>query len=118
MRSDPTNPSRSETTTARIEWPMNDHDAMTVRVEESNEVRHLVEFEDEDVAETLAKLPAGATVPLRMESLETRGNVWRVTGLVGRTPHAATGSSGRDDASHEDHSSEKKYRETQGPAEV
>ncbi|MDS0299013.1 hypothetical protein NDI76_09670 [Halogeometricum sp. S1BR25-6] len=83
MWSHTTNPSGAETTTARIEWPMNDHSAMTVRVEASNEVRQLVEYESEAVRRTLSRLPAGATVPLKMESLGSRGNAWRVTELVG-----------------------------------
>lgn len=113
MWSHATNPSEAETTTARIEWPMNDHGAMTVRVGSSNEVRQLVEFESKAVEETLAKLPTGATVPLKMESLGSRGNAWRVTELVGIEPTPRSVVSGRDDTNR-DAGSEKKYatRET------
>ena len=118
MRSHATNPSRAETTTARIEWPMNDHRAMTVRIEGTDEVRHLVEFADESVAETLSRLPTGATVPLRMESLGARGNAWRVTDLIGLHPDARTGVSRSDDVSDHEHGSEEKYGETRERAEV
>lgn len=118
MRPPTTNPTQTETTTVRIEWPMNDHGAMTVRIEGSNEVRQLVEFEDESVEETMARLPAGASVPVRMESLGMRGNAWRVTDLVGRTPRAATSVSGRDDPADHRHRSEEEHGETNERAEV
>jgi hypothetical protein len=118
MRPPTTNPTQTETRTVRIEWPMNDHGAMTVRVEGLNEVRQLVEFADASVEETMAKLPAGASVPVRMESLGTRGNVWRVTALVGRTPRATTDVSRRDDPTDHRHRSEEEYGEANERAEV
>jgi hypothetical protein len=118
MRPPATNPTQTETTVVRIEWPMNDHGAMTVRVEGSNEVRQLVEFAGESVEETMAKLPAGASVPVRMESLGTRGNVWCVTGLVGRPPQSTPDVSGRDDPAHHGHRSEKEHGEANERAEV
>lgn len=66
----------------RIVWPMNDHGAITGRVESENQVRQIVEYESADVKEALAGLPAGATIPLKMESVGMRGNAWRVVGLV------------------------------------
>lgn len=118
MRPPATNPTQTETTTVHIEWPMNDHGAMTVRVEGSNEVRQLVEFADGNVEGTMAKLPAGASLPVRMESLGTRGNAWRVTGLVGRTPQSITDTSGRDDPTHRGHRSDKEYGEAKERAEM
>ena len=102
MWSHPTNPSGAETTTARIEWPMNDHGAMTVRVEASNEVRQLVEYESEAIQRTLSRLPADATVPLKMESLGSRGNAWRVTELVGVDHTRRRVTSNREDAGRAD----------------
>ncbi|MDS0292579.1 hypothetical protein [Halogeometricum luteum] len=102
MWSHTTNPSGAGTTTARIEWPMNDHGAMTVRVEASSEVRQLVEYESDAVRRTLARLPTGATVPLKMESLGSRGNAWRVTELVGVDHTRRTDAPRRDDARRAD----------------
>ena len=96
MRPHTTDPSGAEIT-ARIEWPMNDHGAMTVRVEASNEVRQVVECASGAVEHTLARLPTGATVPLKMESLGSRGNAWRVTELVGVDHTRRTTASRRDD---------------------
>ncbi|ELZ34435.1 hypothetical protein C474_01976 [Halogeometricum pallidum JCM 14848] len=77
---------------------MNDHGAMTVRVEASNEVRQIVECESDAVKHTLARLPTGATVPLKMESLGSRGNAWRVTELVGVDHAQRPTAPRRDDA--------------------
>jgi hypothetical protein len=74
----------SEATTAAvavtIDRPMNHHGTMTVNVAETNEVRHLVEFEPE-VRRILADLPEGTTVPVEMRQLPSRGSCWRVTGV-------------------------------------
>lgn len=66
----------------RIVWPMNDHGAMTVRVESESEIRQIAEYESADVREALERLPAGATVPLEMQSVGMRGNAWRAVELV------------------------------------
>lgn len=118
MRSHPTHPTRVETTVARVEWPMNDHGAMTVVVEGPNEVRQLVDFGDDSLEETLSKLPAGATVPLRMESLETRGNAWRATELVGTTPEVTADVSRGEAAPRNRRGSENDYPEAKDRAEV
>ncbi|MFC4357836.1 hypothetical protein ACFO0N_07730 [Halobium salinum] len=60
---------------------MNDHGAMTVEATATNDTRHVVEYADGDLKETLAQLPAGASVPLELERVGGRGNCWRVTGL-------------------------------------
>ncbi|QIB74657.1 hypothetical protein GL213_07590 [Halogeometricum borinquense] len=113
-----TNPSHTETIIARIEWPMNDHGAMTVRVEASCEVRHLVEFADETVEKTLTELPAGATVPLQMESVGARGNAWRVTELVGVTTEAMAKAAAHEDERRQRRGSETEHRESTEHVEV
>jgi hypothetical protein len=60
---------------------MNDHGAVTVELEETNEVRHLVEYATDRVRSVLAELPAGATVPVQMSRVGARSNVWRANGL-------------------------------------
>jgi hypothetical protein len=60
---------------------MNDHGAMTVETEETNEVRHLVDYGSDHVRSVLAALPAGATVPVRMTRVGSRSNAWRASGL-------------------------------------
>lgn len=110
MRSHPTNPSGAETTTARIEWPMNDHGAMTVRVEASSEVRQVVEYGSDAVKRTLARLPTGATVPLKMESLGSRGNAWRVTELVGVDHTRSTTGPRHDEGRHADEDRDERDR--------
>lgn len=71
-----------EPTTVRVTRPMNDHESMTVEVVESNAVRHLVEYDTEELKETLEALPRGATVPLDMARVGARANVWRATSIV------------------------------------
>lgn len=77
-------PATGDVRAVRIVWPMNDHGAMTVRVESENEVRQVVECNSDEVRKTLERLPAGTTLPLRMESVGTRGNAWRAVELVDR----------------------------------
>lgn len=60
---------------------MNDHGAMTVRVESGNEVRQIVEYGSSDVRDALERLPAGTTVPLETEAVGMRGNAWRAVEL-------------------------------------
>jgi hypothetical protein len=74
----------TQPTTVTVVRSMNDHGAMTVEATETNDTRHIVEYADEDVEETLAQLPQGATVPLKLERIGGRGNCWRVAGLGSR----------------------------------
>jgi hypothetical protein len=60
---------------------MNDHGAITVETEETNEVRHLVDYDSDRVRSVLADLPAGTTVPVRMTRVGSRSNAWRVSDL-------------------------------------
>jgi hypothetical protein len=60
---------------------MNDHGAMCVEVVDGNATRHIVDYQSSDVRRTLAALPEGASLPLRMEPLEDRANVWRAVGI-------------------------------------
>lgn len=66
---------------------MNDHGAMTVEVDETNETRHLVEYGSPDVRATLAALPVGATIPLELRRIGSRSNVWEATSLDVPYPH-------------------------------
>ncbi|SFR69302.1 hypothetical protein [Halogeometricum limi] len=118
MRSHPTNPSQMRTRTARIEWPMNDHGAMTVLVESTNEVRQLVSFEDASVEEALSRLPAGASVPLKMEGVGGRGNAWHVAEIAGIESRIDRSVSRRDDAPNQRHGSDEEQQQTQRRAEV
>lgn len=67
-----------------VRRPMNDHDSMTVEVQGTNETRHLVEYADDRLRDTLAALPTGTLVPLELVRLGTRANVWKVIALHGR----------------------------------
>jgi hypothetical protein len=72
---------RSAPVSVVIRRAMNDHGAMTVETEETNEVRHLVDYGSDHVRSVLAALPAGATVPVRMTRVGSRSNAWRASGL-------------------------------------
>ncbi|QCJ45761.1 MULTISPECIES: hypothetical protein [Haloprofundus] len=61
---------------------MNAHGAMTVEAVDSNATRHIAEYETSQLQSTLQQLPAGASVPLELRPVGTRGNVWRATGLA------------------------------------
>jgi hypothetical protein len=76
----------TEPPTVRVRHAMNDHDAMCVEVVNGNATRHIVDYRNADVRRTLAALPEGASLPLRMEPLEDRANVWRAVGT--RSPAA------------------------------
>jgi hypothetical protein len=119
MRRDAPLRKRSEVTTVHIEWPMNDHDAMTVRVAETNESRQIVECDSTELAETLRNLPAGATVPIRMESVGTRGNTWRAVAFgPGAVAEEATPASRTKHGADEGHAPEKEHGEYRETAEV
>jgi hypothetical protein len=77
--------------TVRITREMNDHRTMTVEVVESNATRYLVEYGSPDLERTLATLPVGATVPLELEPVGARSNVWRAVDMYSKP-------SGRSDA--------------------
>lgn len=66
----------------RVIRQMNDHGAMTVETVETNATRHVVEYASPTLRRTLAALPVGATVPLVLEPLGTRANVWRAARLT------------------------------------
>ncbi|MFC7203358.1 hypothetical protein ACFQJC_07520 [Haloferax namakaokahaiae] len=69
-----------------VRRPMNDHESMTVEVNETNETRHLVAYETDRIRDTLAALPVDTRVPLEMVRLSSRSNVWKVVALHGRRP--------------------------------
>lgn len=118
MWSRATNPPGVEATTVCIEWPMNDHGAMTVRVEGTNESRQLVEFADDSIEKALARLPRGATIPVRMRSLGCRGNAWQVTGLGAVTTQTDRRISGRDDVANQRHRTDEQYGQRNERAEI
>jgi hypothetical protein len=60
---------------------MNEHDGMTVTVVENDAVRQVVDYGSPAVRDTLEQLPAGTTVQVEMEPIETRGNLWRIVDL-------------------------------------
>jgi hypothetical protein len=64
-----------------IRRSMNDHGAMTVETEETNETRHLVDYASERVRSVLSGLPSGTTVPVEMTRVGSRSNVWRASAL-------------------------------------
>lgn len=63
---------------------MNNHGSMTVEVIGTNATRHVVEYATPDLERTLAALPVGATIPLELEPVVGRANVWRATGMYPR----------------------------------
>ncbi|MFC4359321.1 hypothetical protein ACFO0N_15360 [Halobium salinum] len=69
---------RSTAVPVEVVRPMNDHGAMTVEVTHRNEARHVVEYASESTRETLSRLPSGSSIPLELEPLGPRANVWRV----------------------------------------
>ena len=69
-----------------VKKTMNDHQTMTVEVERSNETRHLVDYADADLRDTLAALPPGTTIPVSLSRAGARSNVWRVESLHHETP--------------------------------
>jgi hypothetical protein len=84
----------TEPPTVEVRHAMNDHGAMCVEVVDANATRHIVDYQSTDVRRTLAALPEGASLPLRMEPLEDRANVWRAVGI--RSPAAGpTGTPAR-----------------------
>lgn len=78
-------------TRVTVRNPMNDHDTMTVEVEESNETRHLVEYANADLRETLSALPSGSTIPVSLSRAGVRSNVWRVDALHHQSTAATAG---------------------------
>jgi hypothetical protein len=68
-------------TRVTVRNPMNDHDTMTVEVEDTNETRHLVEYADPELRQTLSALPSGTTIPVSLSRAGVRSNVWRVDAL-------------------------------------
>jgi hypothetical protein len=63
-----------------IRRSVNEYGTMTVEAHDSNQYRQVVAFAA-DLRAVFADLPAGTTVPVRMERLHTRGNCWRVTSV-------------------------------------
>lgn len=66
----------------RVIRQMNDHGAMTVEAVDTNATRHIVEYASPTLRQTLAALPVGATVPVVLEPLGARANVWRAVRLT------------------------------------
>ncbi|WP_411963644.1 hypothetical protein [Haloferax sp. YSMS24] len=78
------NPRSASPELVHVRTEMNDHGTMTVELHETNETRHLVEYESEEIHDTLASLPVGSRVPIEMVRVGTRSNVWKVVALHGR----------------------------------
>ena len=74
-------PFAATTVSVVIRQSMNDHGAVMVETQETNETRHLVEYASERVRSVLAGLPEGTTLPVQMTRVGGRSNVWRVSGL-------------------------------------
>ena len=72
-----------------VRTEMNDHETMTVELDESNETRHLVAYESDQIRDTLASLPEGSRVPIEMVRVGTRSNVWKVVAIHGRRASTA-----------------------------
>ena len=86
--------SRGELVTVRRS--MNNHGTMTVEVEDTNETRHVSEYEHDDLKQTLAALPAGTTVPIKMRPVGVRGNVWKAVEFqAGTRTHTAAVATGK-----------------------
>ncbi|ELZ98724.1 hypothetical protein C440_00170 [Haloferax mucosum ATCC BAA-1512] len=65
-----------ETRLVRVERPMNDHDAMTVRVVQTGELRTLVGYETPELRDRLEVLSEGSEFPIRLSPSRGRGNSW------------------------------------------
>ena len=84
-----------ESRSVTVRRPMNEHGAMCVEVGEAHATRHVVDYEDPEIRQTLESLPQGTTLPLEMEPLEDRANVWRAVAIdrsTARTPARAAHS--------------------------
>ncbi|SFL51485.1 hypothetical protein SAMN04487950_4090 [Halogranum rubrum] len=77
--------SKQDVEMVRIRREMNDHHTMTVEVVDSNATRYVVEYDSADLERTLTALPVGATVPLQLEPIGARSNVWRAVGMGAST---------------------------------
>lgn len=80
--------------TVRIRRAMNDHQTMTVENVETNATRHLVEYSSPELEQTLTALPVGATIPLELEPVGARSNVWRAVGMYAESPKRNDGNDG------------------------
>jgi hypothetical protein len=76
-------PAPTQSTAVTVRQIMNDHGTMTVEVTETNETRYLVDYASSRIRSTLASLPVGSTVPVELERVGGRSNVWRVDGFGG-----------------------------------
>lgn len=56
---------------------MNEYGAMVVEVDSTHATRHIVEYSSSDLKSTLRQLPSGSSLPLKLEPVGTRANVWR-----------------------------------------
>jgi hypothetical protein len=75
---------------------MNNHGTMTVEVEDNNETRHVSEYAHDELKETLAALPPGTTVPIKMRPVGVRGNVWKAVEFhAGARSHTAAVVAGK-----------------------
>lgn len=74
------------TKTVRVREAMNEHGAMTVEDTEQHSTHCIVGYLTEDVKETLGELPEGTALPLEMESVRARGDLWRAVSI---SPRAA-----------------------------
>jgi hypothetical protein len=56
---------------------MNAHGAMSLESEEDGAQYHVVEYRSRRLRETLESLPRGATVPVALTPVGSRGDAWR-----------------------------------------
>lgn len=70
-----------DATTVTVWRSANRHGAATVFVEAEHACRQLVAYANEEVEAAFARLPAGTTLPVRMEPVAGRGDGWRVTAI-------------------------------------
>jgi hypothetical protein len=68
---------RSEPHEYRVIDEMNTNDAMNLLNPSANRVFQVVDYEDTELREELATLPAGKLVELKLDRIGGRANVWR-----------------------------------------
>lgn len=64
-----------------VDRPMNDHGALTLSEVTGSRTYPVVEYASRDVREALAVAGHGATVRIRLEPLNSRGDAWKAVDI-------------------------------------
>ncbi|MFC4359529.1 hypothetical protein ACFO0N_16425 [Halobium salinum] len=70
----------AEATEVTVVRPMNAHGGMTLE-DASGAQYHVVEYRTTGLRKTLRSLPVGATLPVDLVAVGSRGNAWRAVAM-------------------------------------